>query len=218
MAGRSDKLSDEQQKELSRLEKTIEKARAFEFEAGYALRDIRDNDLWPRRYRNFGNYCKIRWDISGDTAYDLINACSVMDVLSLSGAFRILPSSIAQCSCLMKGAKKKDGGPLGHTRKYAWDEDTKAELVSIWADVVKEFKSDISGAKISRVVSRYRQNVTPAAQRPGIMGENYTGCYIGHTLGATEIAKRLSDILNPDQIDDLIGELLTISRGLKKAA
>ncbi len=85
---------------LSDLEQTIEGWRGNFHEAGQALLEIRDEELYRKvLFDSFPDYVKVRWDISRSQAYRLINAARVMDNLSPIGD-GVLPQTESQARVL----------------------------------------------------------------------------------------------------------------------
>lgn len=74
----------ESERELRRLETTIERGAQAFIEAGQALAEIRDRLLYRERgYATFEDYCRKRWQMSRHRAYELMGAAGV--VANLSG-------------------------------------------------------------------------------------------------------------------------------------
>lgn len=85
---------------LADLEQTIESFRGNFHEAGKALLQIRDKELYREAlFDSFSDYVRGRWDISRSQAYRLINAARVMDNLSPIGD-GILPQTESQARVL----------------------------------------------------------------------------------------------------------------------
>lgn len=79
---------------LQQLESTIERGLQAFWEAGNALREIRDQKLYRQTHSNFEAYCSERWNISKTRAYELISASKV--VLQLSAEADVLPENEKQ--------------------------------------------------------------------------------------------------------------------------
>lgn len=96
-------LSDDEQKELLRLERKIEKA--F-FVAGQALGEIRDKKLYRQGGKTFEQYCFERFSYSRPRSYQLIDAAIVYENLSTNRKQTVpsfvLPSSEYQIRSLAK--------------------------------------------------------------------------------------------------------------------
>ncbi len=76
-----DELTEEEEKERHRLESKVE--RAF-YEAGTALRQLRDQRLYRSTHKTFEAYCRDRFGFNRAHPYRLIDAAVVVDNLSLS--------------------------------------------------------------------------------------------------------------------------------------
>lgn len=73
-----EELSPQEATDRQRLELKVE--RAF-YEAGYALRELRDRRLYRNTHRTFEQYCQDRFSFSRFSAYNKIIAAEVMDNL-----------------------------------------------------------------------------------------------------------------------------------------
>lgn len=71
-------LTDDEERERLRLERQVE--RAF-YQAGLALKALRDQKLYRATHHNFREYCKDRFGFGKSAAYYLINAVDIVDNL-----------------------------------------------------------------------------------------------------------------------------------------
>lgn len=96
-----EELTEDEVKDRHRLEMTVEKS--F-YQAGCALRELRERRLYRISYKNFEEYCRERFDFTRAAAYYLISAADVMDnLLSKCQQFvDILPTKENQCRELAK--------------------------------------------------------------------------------------------------------------------
>jgi hypothetical protein len=92
-----EELTEEEEKERHRLEVKVE--RAF-YEAGTALRGLRDKKLYRSTHRTFEEYCHERFGMQRAYPYRLIDAASVVNNLSPIGD--ILPTTESQCRPLAR--------------------------------------------------------------------------------------------------------------------
>lgn len=92
-----EELSEDEEKERHRLELKVE--RAF-YEAGTALRELRDKRLYRSTHRTFEEYCRERFGMQRAYPYRLIDAATVVDNLSPIGD--ILPTTESQCRPLAR--------------------------------------------------------------------------------------------------------------------
>lgn len=72
--------------ELQELESVIERGLQGFYEAGQALRRIRDERLYLKDYKTFEDYCVARWRFKRDYACRLISAVQVADNLRPTGS------------------------------------------------------------------------------------------------------------------------------------
>ena len=87
-------LTEAELVELGRLEAKVERGlRAF-WEIGRALTQIRDKRLYRRHYKTFEEYCIARWEMSRRSAYQLIEAASVIE--NVRHGAQILPANERQ--------------------------------------------------------------------------------------------------------------------------
>lgn len=87
-----EELSEAEAAELRRLELKVE--RAF-YEAGVALREIRDKRLYRSTHRTFEEYCRDRFGFTRFSAYNKIAAASVFENLLTIGQ-QIMPANERQ--------------------------------------------------------------------------------------------------------------------------
>ena len=92
-----EELTEDEEKERHRLERKVE--RAF-YEAGTALRGLRDQKLYRSTHRTFEEYCYERFGMQRAYPYRLMDAASVVDNLSPIGD--ILPTTESQCRPLAR--------------------------------------------------------------------------------------------------------------------
>jgi hypothetical protein len=76
------KLSTDTEKRLNQLEKIIEKGMAHFVEVGTALLIIQKEKLYKLIFQTFEEYCKERWDLKRQRAYELIGAAQISQNLS----------------------------------------------------------------------------------------------------------------------------------------
>lgn len=91
-------LNSSETLELQQLEGVIERGLQGFYEAGQALRQIRDKKLYRLQYRysSFEAYCQERWQIGKARAYQLIAASRVVTALSTQVDELQLPETEAQ--------------------------------------------------------------------------------------------------------------------------
>ena len=96
-----EQLTEEEAAERHQLELRVEKA--F-YQAGVALRSLRDRRLYRSSYNTFEEYCRERFDFTRAAAYYLISAADVMDNLlwKCQQFVDILPTKENQCRELAK--------------------------------------------------------------------------------------------------------------------
>jgi len=102
-----EELSQEELEDRQRLELKVE--RAF-FEAGSALRELRDQRLYRNTRKSFEEYCWDRFGFQRRHSYQLIEAASIFDNLCANGAHetlstikKILPTNERQVRPLTTG-------------------------------------------------------------------------------------------------------------------
>lgn len=93
-----EELSDDELSDRHRLELRVE--RAF-YEAGTALRELRDRKLYRDTHGTFEDYCKERFGYHRRRSYQLIDAADVLENLCTNGT-QILPNSERQVRPLTK--------------------------------------------------------------------------------------------------------------------
>ncbi len=96
-----EELTDDELADRQRLELKVE--RAF-YEAGAALRELRDRRLYRTNYGTFEQYCRDRFGMAQSAAYYLIAAALVMDNLisKCPQIVEVFPTRESQCRELAK--------------------------------------------------------------------------------------------------------------------
>lgn len=87
-------LSNTENLELQQFERVIERGLQGFYEAGQALKAIRDQKLYRVEHGTFEDYCLSRWQISKPRAYQLMGASEV--IAQLSTSVDTLPETEAQ--------------------------------------------------------------------------------------------------------------------------
>lgn len=75
-------LNSSEQEQLNLCETIIEKGYNTFIEVGNALYDIRNNKLYREKHSTFEEYCKQKWQIKRQRAYELMDAASIVNTLS----------------------------------------------------------------------------------------------------------------------------------------
>ncbi len=93
-----EELTEDEEKERHRLELKVE--RAF-YEAGSALRQLRDGRLYRSTHKTFEAYCQERFGMTPRPAYYLIAAAGVVENLEMrTNGSQIMPTTERQVRCL----------------------------------------------------------------------------------------------------------------------
>ncbi|MEM5838778.1 hypothetical protein AAHH59_10810, partial [Pediococcus acidilactici] len=87
-----EELSEDEKLERYQLELHV--ARAF-YEAGVALRELRDTRLYRSTHRTFEEYCRERFGFRRSHSYQMIDAANVVENLSAIGG-QLLPTNERQ--------------------------------------------------------------------------------------------------------------------------
>lgn len=90
-------LNSAEQDQLNLCETIIEKGYNTFIEVGNALFEIRNNKLYREKHSTFEEYCKHKWQIKRQRAYELMDAASIVNTLSeisdkKSDEFKIFPT------------------------------------------------------------------------------------------------------------------------------
>ena len=142
-------LSIEEEAERLRLERKVEKA--F-YEAGLALKTLRDKKLYRSTHSNFDEYCRDRFGRTKRSAYYLIDAITIVDNLEKSEPMvHFLPTSERQCRPL-KALKPEQ-------QRIAWTKAVEKAggipTAKIVKDVVSEIKKDkIQPRTVAKIASK----------------------------------------------------------------
>jgi hypothetical protein len=207
----------DQLKELTKLEskceKLLEKSGAFDLEACYVLREIRNSGAYRARHNSWEMYCQVRWGMGVNPARARISAADVMDALAEFGPHSHLPNSPTIASQLIRGIRPQSGRRWGRDPLSA---EQRAEIGETWREVLADGRN-ITTNLILEIVSRRR--VVGAAGK-ALAGARDFSCrmYVGPSHPASVVASRLVSVLPLGTIDALIGELLTYSRNQRAMA
>ncbi|PSB27686.1 hypothetical protein [Chlorogloea sp. CCALA 695] len=132
-----EELTEDEEKERHRLELKVE--RAF-YEAGTALRELRDKRLYRSTHRSWEGYCKERFGYGRDCADLKISASIVVEEIKKLPTNRrqFLPTTLEQVRPLIKLQKLED-------RTFAWQQaveqaDGKVPSGRIVKDIVQRLK------------------------------------------------------------------------------
>lgn len=168
-----EELSPQEERERHRLELRVE--RAF-YEAGVALRELRDKKLYRSTHRTFEAYCRDRFNYSRDTAYLKIAAAVVYENIQ-----KFLPTNCRQIPMPMN--------------EYQLRAIAKAELepeiqASTWLQGVEEAGGKPpSGRLVKSIVERIKEKPVHLAsdyckegevfflQRLAGVEKKYNGCW-----------------------------------------
>ncbi len=154
-------LTLEEEAERLRLERKVEKA--F-YQAGLALKTLRDQKLYRSTHSNFRDYCQERFGLKKSAVYYLIASVDIVDNLQKCPPLvEILPTSERQCRPL------KALNP--EHQKLAWTKAVEKAggipTAKIVKDVVSEIKKDKIQPKTVAEITSYIQYVPLTRVRLG---------------------------------------------------
>ena len=136
-------LSTTEAKDLRKLESVIERGLKTFLEVGTALWQIKDEKLYRRDYRTFGEYCQDRWGFAKVYAHYLIQAVQVTNNLKVH-------------NCEQLPATESQTRPLAQLPV--------AQQANAWQDVVEECKErgePVTAAAVVEVVQKYKAQAEP---------------------------------------------------------
>lgn len=150
-------LTYDEEKDRHRLELKVE--RAF-YEAGSALREIRDRKLYRSTHKTFESYCKDRFGFRRSHSYQLIDASGVVDNLLTNGKQNKMSANGGQnetrtnCSQIL---------PTSERQVRALVSLPPDEQRSVWTEAVEQSNGKIpTGAKVKGIVEQLKErNITP---------------------------------------------------------
>ncbi|MGL4620006.1 MAG: hypothetical protein ACRCZS_13245 [Chroococcidiopsis sp.] len=187
-------LTYDEEQDLHRLEKKVE--RAF-YEAGSALREIRDRKLYRSTHKTFESYCKDRFGFRRSHSYQLIDASGVVDNLLTNGEQNKMSAIGGQnetrtnCSQIL---------PTSERQVRALVSLPPDEQRQVWTEAVEQSNGKIpTGAKVKGIVERLKEKTfVPLPQRCELsVGDVVKVKSIGSTLrycdGYWGIVDRISD-------------------------
>lgn len=129
-------------KRLVELEATIERGLATFVEVGSALAEIRDSHLYQKSHPTFEAYCRERWGMARQTAYQLIAAVAVVENVRHGGHGTTLPTNERQVRPLTKLDKPEQ-------QVKAW------ELAQEFAET--KGRAAPTASDVSRAVARFEE-------------------------------------------------------------
>jgi hypothetical protein len=164
----SEELSQEEERDRLLLERKVE--RAF-YEAGLALRQLRDRRLYRSTHQSFEEYCQDRFGFKRRHPYQLIDAANVVDNL-IAGA----PTEGSKMCAI--GAQKEmltNGEQILPTSERQVRPLTKLEPEQqreAWAQAVESAGGKVpSGRIVKDIVQRIKERTQPAVPNPYHVGE-----------------------------------------------
>jgi protein gp37 len=150
-------LTKSEKEELESLEVIVSSGLKSFWEAGKALRKIRDRGLYRDTHKTFEDYCEEKWEMSRAEAYRQIGAASVIEDISTTSP-TFLPTTISQTRPLLKLKTAEE-------RRSAWGEVTKTPGRIITAEVVKDAVESIrkpAGRRKTKATAKPAKAAAPA--------------------------------------------------------
>lgn len=148
------------EKRLSELEVVIAENFQGFYAVGCALAEIQANRLYRLKYVTFEDYCRDRFEISRQGAYQYIEAKKAMDNVRNCGQIKLLPMNEAQVRPLTRLASS-------HAQVEAWKEVVKSAPFDgkITAKHVSEVVRELLGAKIKTKSTEIKDRIAPAVSQ-----------------------------------------------------
>ena len=182
----TEELTSDEQRERLHLERKVE--RAF-YEAGKALRELRDRRLYRSTHKTFEEYCLDRFGFKRRHPYQLINAAEVVDNL------------LEMCA---NRAQNKSGAPALPTSEYqvrplvGLEPEQQREA---WRQAVEEAKGKVPSSRLVKDIVQLLRERTPvpnpykvgevcqliAQDNPDLRGKGGCWCIVEevHDFGCT---------------------------------
>jgi hypothetical protein len=113
---------------LAELEEIVQRGQRSFVEVGRALRAIRDENLYELAFDTFAAYCKTRFGMTRPRAYQLIDACDVVDNLSTN--VDKLPTSEG-VSRALAALSANDQVDVWQQAALRWEQPTAANVTSL---------------------------------------------------------------------------------------
>ncbi len=146
-------LSPEEESERLRLERQVE--RAF-YQAGLALKTLRDKKLYRSNHSTFQEYCRSRFGFTRRSAYYLIDAVGIVDNLKKSELkVHKLPTSETQCRPLKSLEPQQQRKAWTQAVEKANGGVPSAKIVK---EVVNQIKEKDRGTEIENNSSTFSSN------------------------------------------------------------
>ena len=140
------RLTPGERRHLQALERKIEHGMQTFKEVGTALQEVRDSRLYRESHTSFETYCRDRWGLERQRAYQLIGAVEVIEALPESAQPLIRNEATArELVPLMR-----DGDPeVLATVMAKITEQHEADGKPVTAEVVRQIKADILPASLT---------------------------------------------------------------------
>lgn len=157
-----DELSYDEERDRLHLERKVE--RAF-YEAGKALRELRDRRLYRSTHKTFESYCHDRFGFSRRHPYRLIDAVEVVDRLTEMCPIRTQTDEDEMCPNGAQTEMCPNGSQILPTSEYQVRHLTKLEpdrQREVWQQAVTEAGGKVpSGRIVKDIVERMQQVESP---------------------------------------------------------
>jgi len=163
-----EELSPEELEARQQLELKVE--RAF-FEAGKALRELRDRRLYRSTHRTFEDYCRQRFNFTKASAYYLIAAANVYDnLLACQPKVDILPTKEKQCRHLAKLEPEE--------QRQVWQEAVEQADGNVPSErIVKGIVDRLKEKPLPQIPLSYKRNDAFILQGLTATERRYNGCW-----------------------------------------
>lgn len=193
-----EELTEDEEKERHRLELKVE--RAF-YEAGSALRQLRDGRLYRSTHKTFEAYCQERFGMTPRPAYYLIAAAGVVENLEMrTNGSQIMPTTERQVRCLTNLEPEQQRQIWHQAVEEAGDKVPSGRIVKSIVERLKE-KPLIKASEFCTVGDPFILTRLEGAER------KYNGCWaIASDLRDFTIAVDVYDntlTVKPDNLDPI---------------
>ncbi len=205
-------LSAAESKRLEELEGLIKKNLVAFLAVGYAMREIRDQQLYRTTHRAFADYCKDVCEMARSTAYQLIDAADVVDMVRgfggdknvrHGGQIEWVPENERQARALIKF--KDDPETL---RQVVTEAVKTAPEGKITASHIKKTAKSLHLEKVRETVRKTKRQTSQAPR----ISEDFKRAFNGF-LDAINI-ERANEYKNTDQ-DEVIRHVRIILEALE---
>lgn len=154
-----DELTKHEEDRLLVLEEIIDKTFLGFYDTAVALTEVYEKVLWRKKNKTFEDYCRARFEISRQSAYQFLGAKKVMDNVRNCGQIELLPKNEAQVRPLTKLE------PDAQVEAWGKVVDSAPTNGGITARFVSEIVDGLIGKEIKKKIEKITEDIKPVVSK-----------------------------------------------------